>query len=414
MFNYEIKKQSYTVALQQAKQLFLQNDMANGLYYLNRAIALNGELVAHCIVPEIRSSLMVEGNKLRELVNTVNSGINPFLRAPSAPAGQPAPQRPSAPQTPSKPPRPPYPQNPFEPIRTQEEEKDDLMFFKRESPSVTLDDIAGLEEVKKQIRLNVLAPIKNPELYYTYKDEAGCQILMYGPPGCGKSFVAEAIAGELKCAYAIVNASDILDKYVGEAPKKITKLFEESKQFDNCLIFFDELDALFASRESDDSSHTKDVLTTFLTCLSGFSANKDKTKVRVIIGATNRPWILDSALIRGKRFDTHIYVGLPDAEARRFMIKRGFKKQAALLENTDITVEDLVEMYDGYSGADISSMIDKMKSLALARAIENSARGINEISPVTRADAISIKEHYRNSVTPESLELFAEFAKGEI
>ena len=406
MFNYEIKNQSYTIALQQTKQLFLQNDMTNGSYYLNRAITLNNELVAHCIVPEIKNSLIVEGRKLGEIATLVASGVNPFLRAPAQPVYQQAQQ--TAPQ------QAPVSSQPTSQTVKQEEKKDTLAFFKKESPSVTLDDIAGLEEVKKQIRLNVIAPIKNPELFYAYKEEAGCQILMYGPPGCGKSFVAEAIAGELQCAYAIVNASDVLDKYVGEAPKKITKLFEESKQFENCLIFFDELDALFSSRESDDSSHTKEVLTTFLTCLSGFNANKDKKGVRVIIGATNRPWILDSALIRGKRFDTHIYVGLPDSEAREFMVRRAFKKHGALLENTDITIEEMVDMFDGYSGADITSMIDKMKSLALSRAIDNSAKGINEISPITKADASRVMQGYRNSVTKESLELFESFAKGEI
>ncbi|MBO5224503.1 MAG: ATP-binding protein [Clostridia bacterium] len=410
MFNYEIKKQSYSVALQQAKQLLLQNDMQNGLYYINRAIQLNFELSSNCIIPEIRSSLIAEGQKLQDIASKVSAGQNPFLRNYGVPAQQ-------APQSPSMPQNTQGAEN--KPIKEQSsankvQDGNELAFFKKESPSVTLEDIAGLDEVKKQIRLNVIAPIKNPELFYAYKEEAGCQILMYGPPGCGKSFVAEAIAGELQCAYAIVNASDILDKYVGEAPKKITKLFEESKQFDNCLIFFDELDALFASRESSDSSHTKDVLTTFLTCLSGFSASKNKDSVRVIIGATNRPWILDSALIRGKRFDTHIYVGLPDEKARTFMVKRAFRKHGALLENTDITVEDLVEMFDGYSGADLTSLIDKMKSLALSRAIENSAQGITEISPITKEDALTVLKGFRNSITKESLEMFESFAKGEI
>jgi SpoVK/Ycf46/Vps4 family AAA+-type ATPase len=399
------------MALNQAKQLFLQNDMANGSYYLNRAIELNAELVAHCVVLQVQSSLMAEGKKLSEISGLVSAGVNPFLRAPTTPQ-QSAPQQKPTQSAPSS------NQTPFQPsshasISTEQETEGELEYFKRECPTVTLDDIAGLEEVKKQIRLNVITPIKNPELYYAYKEEAGCQILMYGPPGCGKSFVAEAIAGELKCAYAILNASDILDKYVGEAPKKIRKLFDEAKQFDNCLIFFDELDALFASRESSDSSHTKDVLTTFLTCLSGFGANKNRG-VRVIIGATNRPWSLDSALIRGKRFDTHIYVGLPDAQAREFMIKRAFKKHPTLLENTDISVQEMVDMYDGYSGADITSMIDKMKSLALSRAIENSANGIDGISPVSKADALKVMQGYRNSINKESLALFESFAKGEI
>ena len=236
---------------------------------------------------------------------------------------------------------------------------------------------------------------------------------MYGPPGCGKSFVAEAIAGELKCAYAIINASDILDKYVGEAPKKIVQIFDESKKYDRCLIFFDELDALFADRESDDSRHTKDVLTTFLTCLSGFnSGNGDQ--VRVVIGATNRPWSLDSALLRGKRFDTHIYVGLPDADARKFLINKMYKNRPALLSNTDVSIDLLTRILDSYSCADIESILGKINSLALKRSVLNREKGIDKIEPITLSDVKEVMGSYRNSVTKESLAAFEAFGNGEL
>ena len=101
-------------------------------------------------------------------------------------------------------------------------------------------------------------------------DEVGCRILLYGPPGCGKSFVAEAIAGELGCAYVVLGAAELLEKYVGEGPKKLASLFQEADRYENCLLFFDELDAVFAARENEDSRYTKDILTTFLSCLSGF------------------------------------------------------------------------------------------------------------------------------------------------
>ena len=405
MFNYEVKKSTYQQALSQAKIVFMQNDMQTGLYYLQRAISLNAELVAHCIVPEIKSTLIVEGQKLNELVAKVNQGINPFLQTQQTTnqgqSTQGAMPYQGANQT---------SQGAQSVTSATSEQGQSLKFFQKEYPSITLDDVAGLEEVKSQIRLNVITPINNPDLFYSYKDEAGCQILMYGPPGCGKSFVAEAIAGELKCAYAIINVYDILEKYVGEAPKKIASIFEEAKQFDNCLIFFDELDALFASRDSDDSAHTKDVLTAFLTCLSGFHAKKEEKRVRVIIGATNRPWALDSAVIRGKRFDTHIYVGLPDATARDFLIRKSFKNRPSLIENTDITTEEMVELYDGYSGADISAMIEKLKTRVLRRGIELNQAGL----PITKEDVLIVKSETRNSVTKESLELFESFKKGEI
>ena len=289
-----------------------------------------------------------------------------------------------------------------------------IKFFKKEPPKITLEDVAGLDDVKREIKLNVILPLKNPDLYYKYKDSVGCQILMFGPPGCGKSFVAEAIAGELKCAYAIINSFDILDKYVGEAPKKIKAIFDEAEEYDNCLLFFDELDSLFASRESDDSAHTKDVLTAFLTCLSGFNSNKDPKKIRVIIGATNRPWALDTALIRGKRFDTHLYITLPDYDARHFLVSKAFKNHMELLEDTDITIEDMTERFDGYSGADISSILDKVKTKALEKALFNQNEGIDERVPICLKYFDEVMESYRNSVSKESLKYFEDFRNGDI
>jgi len=389
-FNFPVKKQTYAIALKNTKDAFVAGDTETGLDYLEKSISLCKELIAHCSVEQWQRELSIELKKLETIKsNFLEKGINPF--APRA-----AQER----QTGGG--------------QGEKSGEKKPVYFSKESPDVTLADIAGLKEVKKQILLNVITPLKDPDLYYKYKEEAGCQILMYGPPGCGKSFVAEAIAGELKCAYAIVNASDILDKYVGEAPKKIVQIFEEAKSYDNCLIFFDELEVLFASRESDDSTHTKDVLTTFLTCLSGFNSKKSKTNVRVVIGATNRPWALDSALLRGKRFDTHLYVGLPDEEARRFMVKRAFKNSGELLENTDLTVDELVGMFDGYSGADISSMVEKMKSLALERALTKRAQGEQGLEPVTKADAKKVFDGYRNSITPESLCAYEAFRRGEI
>ena len=294
------------------------------------------------------------------------------------------------------------------------EKEEKIKFFKKEPPSITLEDVAGLEDVKREIKLNVILPLKNPELYYKYKDSVGCQILMFGPPGCGKSFVAEAIAGELKCAYAIINSFDILDKYVGEAPKKIKAIFDEAMEYDNCLLFFDELDSLFASRESEDSTHTKDVLTAFLTCLSGFNSNKDPKKIRVIIGATNRPWALDTALIRGKRFDTHLYITLPDYDARHFLVSKAFKNHMELLENTDITIEEMTERFEGYSGADISSILDKVKTKALEQALLNQKEGIEENVPICMKYFDEVMNSYRNSVSKESLKYFEQFRNGDI
>lgn len=397
VFNFEIKRQSYEIALKQIQEALAAGDVERGKYYLNYAIDLSSQLVANCTVDRVRNSYAEENRKLLSLYSSLERGKNPFVKSATVAS--------------------------CEKQACEKKDKESAVFdkkkecisefFSSDSPQTTLDDVAGLKDVKRQIRLRVIAPMKEPELYSKYMDDAGCQILMYGPPGCGKSFVAEAIAGELKCAYAMLNASDLLDKYVGEGAKKITRIFKEAEQYENCLIFIDEIDAVFSSRESDDSKYTKDILTTFLSCLSGFQSNKSGG-IKVIIGATNRPWALDSALIRGKRFDTHIYVGLPDAEARAFLIKKAFKKNPALLSNTDITEEELVALFDGYSCADIGSMIVKMKTKAFERALEARASEGSVEKPITRQDVTDVISNYRNSVTTESLMAFKAFENSEI
>ena len=386
-FNYEMKYHTYEAALSKVKELLMLDDKENGLFYLDKAISLSRELADNSEVIEFKNRFVTENRKLIQIrKNLKENGVNPFLKKETIKSA---------------------PGNDNSSIEK-------IKFFKKEPPSITLDDVAGLEDVKREIKLNVILPLKNPDLYYKYKDSVGCQILMFGPPGCGKSFVAEAIAGELKCAYAIINSFDILDKYVGEAPKKIKAIFDEAEEYDNCLLFFDELDSLFASRESDDSAHTKDVLTAFLTCLSGFNSNKDPKKIRVIIGATNRPWALDTALIRGKRFDTHLYITLPDYDARHFLISKAFKNHMDLLEDTDITIEDMTERFDGYSGADISSILDKVKTKALEQALYNQTEGIDERVPICLKYFDEVMESYRNSVSKESLKYFEDFRNGDI
>ena len=391
-FDYEMKYKTYENTLSNLKSYLEANDITNGLYYLDKAINLSFELYTNSEIDEFKNRFGAENKKLKLIKTSIKEkNINPYLKNKKT-----------------------IEVNSNNQKDVADSNSNELHFFKKESPKITLEDVAGLYDVKKEIKLNVLLPMQNPELYHKYKDTVGSQILMYGPPGCGKSFVAEAIAGELKCAYAIINVYDILDKYVGEAPKKIKQIFDEANQFDNCLLFFDELDTLFSSRESSDSEHTKDILNSFLTCLSGFQTNERKG-IRVIIGATNRPWILDSALVRGKRFDTHIYVSLPDYDARLFLVKRAFKNHMELLANTDVAIEELTEMFDGYSCADIETIIDKTKVLALEEAVKLASTSSNvEVVPITKKMVSDVLSNYKNSVSKDMLMRFEMFKKGEI
>ena len=384
-FDYPSKNRAYEAALERTKEALRADDRENGALFLDKAISLSAELAANAAIFEFVARFKKEHDQLLKIKAMLEKGENPFLKAKTV-----------------------------GPASEQKQEKDDgkpkaTGFFKTEVPSITLDDVAGLEEVKQQIRINVLLPLQNPDLFYKYKSDAGARIVMYGPPGCGKSFVAEAIAGELKCHYAVIVVPDILDKYVGEAPKRLKAIFEEAEQYDNVLLFFDEIDSMCASRDSDESTHTKDILNTFLTCMSGF---KPKGKaLKVIIGATNRPWALDAALVRGQRLDTAIYVRLPDEKARAFFVNKEFDKFAEAFEGSDLTREYVIEATEGWSGADIKTILDQTKTRTLNRVIRDQLPP-GQFYKVSKEDFDEALAAHHNVVTAEMLLRYEAFEKG--
>ena len=385
-FDYPGKNRAYEAALSRTKECLSADDRENGLLFLEKAISLSDELRLNAAIAEFQARFAKENASLRKIKALLQEGKNPFLKKTQAVDGAPT-------------------------SKDEEKKEGDSVtgFFSNEPPKTTLDDVAGLEAVKEQIRINVLLPLKDPELFYRYKSDAGARICMYGPPGCGKSFVAEAIAGELKCHYAVILVPDILDKYVGEAPKRIKAIFEEAEKYENVLLFFDEIDAMCSSRDSDESTHTKDILTTFLTCMSGF---KPKGKsLKVIIGATNRPWALDSALIRGQRLDTAIYVGLPDEKARQFFVDKEFAKHKEAYEGSDLTKEYCVEALDGFSGADIKTIFEQAATRTLRRVLDDKLPK-GQYYKIAKADFDAALKAHHNPVTAESLLRYAAFEKG--
>ena len=385
-FDYPSKNRAYEAALARTKECFRADDKENGMLFLDKAISLSKELADNAAIVEFKARFTKENTQLRKIKELVEKGENPFLKKQTTG---------NAPANPEK--------------KDEKEAEVTTGFFSNEVPTTTLADVAGLEAVKEQIRINVLLPLKDPELFYRYKSDAGARIVMYGPPGCGKSFVAEAIAGELKCHYAVITVPDILDKYVGEAPKRIKAIFQEAEKYDNVLLFFDEIDAMCSSRDSDDSAHTKDILTTFLTCMSGF---KPKGKsLKVIIGATNRPWALDSALVRGQRLDTAIYVGLPDEKARQFFVDKEFKKHPEAYEGSDLTKEYCLAALDGFAGADIKTIFEQAATKTLRRVLDDQLPK-GQFYKISKADFDAALNAHHNPVTDEMLLRYAAFEKG--
>ncbi len=292
-------------------------------------------------------------------------------------------------------------------------------WFSADVPKLTMKDVAGLKDVRDEFTVNIFAPLspKYSVIYKKYRSEMGLQILLYGPPGTGKTHIVKCLAGQLGCKIAVVQIKDVMASLVGDGAKIISTIFEQARKYDKCIIFFDEIDAIAANREDDESRHTKEQLTTLLTNMDGFTAGTKEGQIRIIIAATNRPWILDSAVKRGGRFDTQIYVPLPDLDARRKLVALALGKDTSVKNRldvpcaSDVTVDWVAEKLDGYAGADIKAICKQAINLPLKREI--SYYGANKRFSddcVTREDFESVIEKYINSITDEMLFEFDAYA----
>ena len=220
-----------------------------------------------------------------------------------------------------------------------------------EKPRLTFKDVGGMETMKEEIRLKIIYPLLHPEMYKAYGKATGGGILLYGPPGCGKTHLARATAGEIKAGFIAVGINEVLDMWIGQSERNLHELFEQARRNKPCVLFFDEVDALGASR-SDLRQHAgRQLINQFLAELDGIQATNDGV---LILAATNAPWHLDSAFRRPGRFDRIMFVPPPDAEARAAIIR-------LLCQNKpmqDIDFDALAKKTERYSGADLKAMVD--------------------------------------------------------
>lgn len=274
---------------------------------------------------------------------------------------------------------------------------------------ITFADVAGLEDVKDQIRYKVLEPLKNPELAEMYKIEPGAKILLYGPPGTGKTFIARAIAGEVYAEFYAVNCQDLISKYMGDSSKKLDELFEEAQKNERAIIFFDEFDSVASKRGDGGDGVDAEMarfVATFLTKVDGFKKS-ETNKMLLLIAATNRPWALDSAMLRGGRFDTHIYVGVPDQAAREFLVNKVLN---GLPMDDDVDLSKLAWALEGYGGGDITAICGKIKLAAYMRSLK-----VGSPQNITREDCNGVLLSSHNMITAEDIEKFEKFrASGSI
>lgn len=273
------------------------------------------------------------------------------------------------------------------------------------SDKITFADVAGLEDVKEQITFKVLSPMQKPELAEKYHIRAGGKILLYGPPGTGKTFIARAIAGEVDAEFFAVNCQDLISKYMGDSSKQLDSLFAEAEKHEKAIIFFDEFDSV-ASKRGDGTggvdAEMARFVATFLTKVDGFKPTANK--MLLLIAATNRPWALDSAMLRGGRFDTQIYVGVPDQAAREFLVNRAL---GGIAKEADVDLSKLAWALEGYGGGDVTAICEKIKLEPYKREVLT-----GEAQRITREDCNKVLSSSRNVITPEELEKFKAYREG--
>ena len=228
-------------------------------------------------------------------------------------------------------------------------------------PDTRLSDVAGMHEVKEQIKLRMILPVKQPKTAEQHGITAGGGMLLYGPPGTGKTFIARAVAGELKVPFYAITVADIFSKYVGESENNIRAIFEEIRQNDMAVLFIDELESIFRKRTGEIHETTQKVISILLQELDGIQTHKCKL---LLIGATNTPHLVDEAFLRTGRLDVQIFVGLPDKEARKQILENCFKDIRYPIQHG--VIDAIAECTENYSGADLKGLALKVKQTAFA------------------------------------------------
>ena len=243
-------------------------------------------------------------------------------------------------------------------------ESDVVHLLQPQTERVTFADVGGLETVKKQIRRRIITPFQKPALFERFKRKAGGGILMYGPPGCGKTLLARATAGECGAEFMNIEISDILDMYIGESERKLHAVFEQARQRVPAVLFFDEVEALGGKRAYSRDSSSSKLVSQFLSELDGFAQNN---KGVLILAATNVPWSVDPAFRRPGRFDRVLFVPPPDKVARHSILQHLLEDRPT---DPNIDVAKLVTLTNRCSGADLSDLINTAVDEAVEASID--------------------------------------------
>jgi SpoVK/Ycf46/Vps4 family AAA+-type ATPase len=229
-----------------------------------------------------------------------------------------------------------------------------------EHPGIRLADVGGMQQVKERLELSFLGPMRNPQLAKAFGKSLSGGLLLYGPPGCGKTFIARAVAGELGASFFSVGISDVLDMYTGQSERNLARIFAEARRHAPCVLFFDELDALGQKRSHlAHSSSMRNTVNQLLAEMDSVAADNDGV---FVLGATNHPWDVDSALRRPGRFDRMVLVLPPDAQARDAILRYHLQDRPV----ADVNLDRIVKLTEHFSGADLAHVCTTAAERALA------------------------------------------------
>ena len=273
-------------------------------------------------------------------------------------------------------------------LRMSCEPSDPTVFTDPEQPKTTLKDVAGMEAVKRRLEVAFLGPMRNPELRSMYGKSLRGGLMMYGPPGCGKTYIARALAGEMGMQFLGIGLSDVLDMYLGESERKLHELFLQARRLAPVVLFFDEIDALGRKRSLMREGAGRTVVNQLLSELDGLDEDNEGL---FVVSATNHPWDVDSALRRPGRFDRTVFVPPPDAPARVGIAKMNLEDRP----HEKIDFDRIGKETNHFSGADIAHLVESAVEHALTDAIERGTarpvnmndfnRALKDVRPSTRS-----------------------------
>jgi len=285
-------------------------------------------------------------------------------------------------------------------VKNESEDENEMDSPFIQKPATKFDDVGGMSNIKKEIELKIIKPLLHPDLYKAYGKKTGGGILLYGPPGCGKTYIARATAGQVNARFISVGLNDILDMWIGNSEKNLHQIFEVARKNTPCVLFFDEIDALGASRSDMKQSSGRHLINQFLQELDGIDNNNEGV---LVLGATNTPWHLDPAFRRPGRFDRIIFVPPPDEIAREAILQLKLKNKP--VDTIDFKL--VAHKTENYSGADIEALID----IAIEEKLESSfIDGIPK--PITTKDLLNATKKHKASTqewfaTAKNFALFA-------